>query len=487
MSLLALKIKQELEQLNTLMLRAEEQYQPLLGRVHPSQRQSALNLLHYLVFRSLDMGELQETLHEEGYSSFANAESHIRSQVLAVLKHFSQSIETAPCSFRESRTLLRQRAQALFGNREQTEIPAIMVTLKSSHAQDPIMVKKLLRSGMNIARINCAHDNEDTWLKIISNIRVASEHTGLGCKVYMDLAGPKIRTIIKGAPKDRLQLEEEDEFILSDDALPHRHLPVVYTTVPGIAAQLKEEERVLFDDGLFEARVLEVNEGWAVLEVVRAPAQKPHLKVGKGINFPDSQLSLSALTASDRKALAFILKHADMIGYSFIHNIPDLEKLRQEMREKKLPIILKIETPEAFQHLPGLLFNAMEDELFGVMIARGDLAVELGFEQLSETQDVISWVCDAAHVPLIWATQVLENLNKTGLATRSEITDASLGVMAECVMLNKGAHVVQSIKVLKRILERSAQHRLKKRYLLRPLPLARQFLAGSTADPVLQK
>jgi pyruvate kinase len=113
----------------------------------------------------------------------------------------------------------------------------------------------------------------------------------------------------------------------------------------------------------------------------------------------------------------------------------------------------------------------------GVMIARGDLAVECGYQRLAEVQEEILWICEAAHVPVVWATQVLESLSKTGIPSRSEITDAAMGERAECVMLNKGPFVVQAVKVLDDILQRMQAHQEKKRSMLRKLRVATGFAA----------
>ena len=470
------QIKQELEQLNMFMLQVEQQHSALLEKVHPSQYNSAVNLLNYLALRSTDIRNLQDALHEQGLSSLSSSESHIRSQVLAVLKHFEHISQPTAVNYSNSKMILQRRTNVLFGV---ASFPSIMVTLKTSHAHDYLAVKKLLKAGMNIARINCAHDNEDTWIEMIKNVQQASKSKGIPCKIYMDLAGPKIRTVIK-AKKKRIFLEEEDELFFTDNNKREKDgLPIVSSNIPAIASQLKKGEKVLFDDGLIEAKVTDIKNDGAQLEVTRVSSKKPYLKNEKGINFPDSQLSLSALTEFDRKCLPFILKHADMIGYSFVHNTPDLTELQNEMRDKKLPIILKIETPEGFKNLPGLLFKAMEEECFGVMLARGDLAVELGFERMSEVQEEICWICEAAHTPLIWATQVLENMNKKGIATRSEVTDAAHSIVAECILINKGPHTVKVIKTLKDILQRSSGHHLKKRFLLRPLHIAKEFLSGT--------
>jgi len=140
-------------------------------------------------------------------------------------------------------------------------------------------------------------------------------------------------------------------------------------------------------------------------------------------------------------------------------------------------VVLKIETALGFENLPELLLTAMAHEAVGIMIARGDLAVECGYERLAEVQEEILWLAEAAHVPVIWATQVLETLAKRGQPSRAEITDAASGVRAECVMLNKGPHIVDAIRVLDDIQRRIQAHQDKKRPLLRELRAWREGLA----------
>jgi pyruvate kinase len=140
-----------------------------------------------------------------------------------------------------------------------------------------------------------------------------------------------------------------------------------------------------------------------------------------------------------------------------------------ELGKPDLGIVLKIETRRAFESLPELLFSAMASKASGIMIARGDLAVECGYERLAEVQEEILWAAEAAHMPVIWATQVLETLAKTGLPSRAEITDAAMGERAECVMLNKGPHITEAMRTLDDILRRMQAHQAKKRSLLRAL------------------
>lgn len=467
----------ELMRIYQTMLVAEEKYHTLLETIHPEQLQSAKNLLDYLVLRNMDIRALQDALHEGGLSSLASSEGNIRSQIKAILRRLELSVpeDEQECTYRVSRQLLQKHATALFGPKRIEGIPALMVTLDVSHADDYAEVKNLLLSGMNIARINCAHDDESTWMKMIQNLRRAIKVSSYPCKVYMDLAGPKIRTIVPH--KGKVKIKTGEVITLIDRPLEKDEKKVIGCTYPGIISQLKPGEKVLFDDGLVEGLVDAVQKDTAQLLVTRISSAKPIIKKNKGMNFPDSDLKFSALTDYDRQCLPFIIKHADLIGYSFVRSRADLSTLQNAIKNApQLSIIIKIETPEAVKSLPDLLFQGMTQPSVGVMIARGDLAVEIGFERMSEIQDQILWFCEAGHVPVIYATQILESLNKAGLATRSEVIDAAHAAMAEGVMINKGAYTIEVIETLRDILLRSGGHHVKKRYTFRPLNIASRFL-----------
>jgi pyruvate kinase len=202
------------------------------------------------------------------------------------------------------------------------------------------------------------------------------------------------------------------------------------------------------------------------------------LRSEKGINLPDTDLRLPALTKEDISDLQFVVQYADMVGLSFANSARDVEDLIENMRQLKKDhpaIVLKIETRRGFDNLPAMLLAAMQAPVAGVMIARGDLAIECGFGRLAEVQEQILWICEAAHVPAIWATQVLEGLAKEGLPTRAEVTDAAMGQRAECIMLNKGDHIVDATRALDDILRRMQDHQTKKRSLLRKLHLSEKF------------
>jgi pyruvate kinase len=178
------------------------------------------------------------------------------------------------------------------------------------------------------------------------------------------------------------------------------------------------------------------------------------------------------VTSADGPLLEFAARRADMVALSFLRHEGDIELVRKELRAvgaESMALVLKIETAQAFHHLPDLLLEAMRSPVVGVMIARGDLAVEMGYPRLAELQEEIIWLCEAAHLPVIWATEVLDNLARTGRPSRAEVTDAAMAQQAECIMLNKGPYVDQAIGMLDDILARMAGHQRKKVPLLRPL------------------
>ncbi|HEU0282949.1 MAG TPA: pyruvate kinase [Gallionella sp.] len=224
--------------------------------------------------------------------------------------------------------------------------------------------------------------------------------------------------------------------------------------------------------GEIGAVVEALNDDGALLRITHARELGARLGPEKGLNFPDTDLQLPALTDKDRADLACVAKHADIVGYSFVQSAEDMEQLLaalDEHRASKIGIIAKIETRLALNNLPEIIVRGAGRHPFGVMIARGDLAVEVGYEKLAETQEEIMWLCEAAHVPVIWATQVLESLVKQNIPTRAEVTDAAMAERAECIMLNKGPFVLDAIDVLDHLVARMQSHQTKKTARMRTL------------------
>ncbi|MGE0387315.1 MAG: pyruvate kinase [Gammaproteobacteria bacterium] len=295
-------------------------------------------------------------------------------------------------------------------------------------------------------------------------------------------AGAATRPLALPAPPQRLLLRKGDTLLLtaSGTGRPARlgtdgrveQPATIPCTLPQVFADLRPSERIWLDDGRIGGVIREVSPAEVKIEITAARARGERLGPDKGINLPDSQLRLGALTAKDRADLAFVARHADLVGLSFVQRPADVAALQRRLRTlgaERLGILLKIETRRAFENLPALLLAGMASASVGVMIARGDLAVELGYERLAEVQEEILWLAESGHLPVVWATQVLESLATGGVPSRAEITDAAMGVRAECVMLNKGEFIVAAIETLDDILTRMEAHQNKKRSMLRKL------------------
>jgi pyruvate kinase len=590
--------------LRAAMLDRQARLEPLLGGIAASQRPSAANLAHYLAMRRFDLRRLQESLTWVGVSSLGRAETHVLSnldKVLGILhrlagRPWTPQTSVEPTAFRSGRARLEHHAGALFGAAPAERRVRIMVTLPSEAASEPALIESLVASGMDIARINCAHDDAAAWILMSEAVRQAARRAARPVRILMDLGGPKLRTgpigggptVVKlkpvldelgrvvmparlglhplgspmqlsgaqaclGAGADWLaQLKPGDRIDLSDarsaqrrlsvverqgsgvlletskkillvestrllrhrhgrgicesalgdfpaaqgqlhlrrgdrlhlvaDGLGHDALPAVAggrarpatiaCTLPEALKAVKKGERIWFDDGRIGGVVLRKGARRVEVEITQARDSGERLAADKGINLPDTRLNLPALTDKDIQDLAVVAQHADLVGLSFAQSAADVRALQHHLGllgAPQLGLILKIETQRGFEHLPEMLLAAMTCPAAGVMIARGDLAVECGYERMAEVQEEILWACEAAHMPVIWATQVLETLAKTGLPSRSEITDAAMGERAECVMLNKGPHIVDAMRTLDDILRRMQTHQAKKRPLLRAL------------------
>jgi len=602
---ICLKLLEQLWALRTAMLDSEARYARAIDQAGPHQRASARNLIHYLALRATDLRELQEKLGWLGVSSLGRAESHVLANVDKVIgilhgltgQPWKDLSPEEPGGSVTGRQLLQSHADLLLGKAARDRTVRIMVTLPSEAASDYGLVRRLVHAGMDIARINCAHDDAKAWHSMAELVRRAAKATQRDVKILMDLGGPKIRTgaiqpgprVLKLKPhrddlgqavspsrlrisaagsssasftneprvladedwlsrlrlgkqveltdargkKRRLLVVESDAdgfiaecletyYLTPDTALSckgnrghkvfttypegiapiagalrlHRgdrlelgvesvgasadgeqsHVPGgrsrIVCTMPQVFGQVRCGERIWFDDGRIGGVVRKTSATAMEVEIVQARDSGETLLADKGINFPDSRLDLPALTDKDLQDLQTVVQVADMVGLSFVQEPKDVQQLLSILKAQggeHVGVVLKIETLKGFENLPGLMLAAMAAPSAGVMIARGDLAVECGYERMAEVQEEILWCSEAAHMPVIWATQVLETLAKSGVPSRAEISDAGLGVRAECVMLNKGPYITNAIHMLDDILRRMAGHQSKKKSLLRAL------------------
>ncbi|NND15522.1 MAG: hypothetical protein HKN89_04290 [Eudoraea sp.] len=284
---------------------------------------------------------------------------------------------------------------------------------------------------------------------------------------------PPIGQSIVLRPDDILTVVKEDidgVLVVTDEDGTVTQNARISCQLPEVFDSIETGDRILFDDGKIQGTIQEIREGAFDARITMAKGKGTKLKAEKGINFPDTHLKISGLTAKDKIDLEFVAEHADIVNYSFVNSPADVEELHREMEKlgvlNKLGVILKIETKYAVTNLTEILLSAMKVRLVGVMIARGDLAVETGWDVIGKVQEEILLLCGAAHVPVVWATQVLENLAKKGLPSRSEITDATTALQAECIMLNKGPYINRAISLLNTILSDMEESHDKKEVML---------------------
>jgi pyruvate kinase len=568
-----------------------------IGRVNPVHRSDAVNLLHYLALRRHDSRVLQRRLSDLGLSSRGRCEPHVMASLLSIHAMVNSSVAELPndvLGFRAGRDALDTNTDALFGDRPHNRVPRIMVTLDDQAGSDPGFVRGLLAAGMDIARINGAHDDPEMWDRITTNVELAAAELGVGCRIAVDLAGPKLRTgqLVEGPritrlrprrdargrpvapavfelsglghdeseggaddldtpviPVDRdwllrrrigeeisildarganrraritrcdaeegrlvaeiwdttyfetglrlscgddataiglLRAAEQCHVLAASDllsvmrpghiAVPWHHgdpgIAEIACSLDAVFESVVEGDRILLDDGKFSGRVEAVEDDHFLVKIVVAPIHGGKLRAEKGINLPDTELDVPLVSDTDLPLMEFAARRADMLSVSFLRREDDVDAVRASLARMGAPdlaIVLKIETQAAFTNLPTILLHAMRSPRVGVMIARGDLAVEMGYPRLAEVQEEILWLAESAHLPVIWATEVLDRLATTGRPSRAEVTDAAMAQRAECVMLNKGPYIALAIAELDDILRRMARHQRKNMPLLRSL------------------
>ncbi|MFZ1775493.1 MAG: pyruvate kinase [Rhizobiaceae bacterium] len=448
---------------------------------------SAVNLAHYLAFRRADLRQMQDGLSLLGLSSLGRCESRVLPAIDSVLAALARIAGIEGQAYPEQNAwvagseLLLARQSSIFGSDPDGPCTRIMATLPTEAAMEPELVRKLVANGTDCMRINCAHDSADEWEKMVRHIRAAAAELKRDVRIDMDLGGPKIRIErVNKQAKERLM--RGDRFMLTDEISEKSGFAEATLSYETLLDRLAPGDYVWINDGKIGARVIEKDGRQVMLKIFSAREKGEKLKPEKGVNLPGAEIAIPALTDEDIGNLDFAAQHADIIGFSFVQTPDDVRALNSELQKRcktdKLPaLMLKIETKLAVRNLPRLIVQAGGCMPVAVMIARGDLAVEIGLERLSEVQEEILWICEAAHVPVVWATQVLDSMVHDGAPTRAEATDAAMSQRAECVMLNKGPHLAEAVEFLDRVLRRMDRHQSKKSARLGPL--------GSWREPQL--
>ncbi len=591
------QIRSLLQEIHDRAVELESRYADDLAGVRPEHAEGAHNLVHYLAFRKAETRQLRNSLRRLGLYSLAHAERHVLGSIEAVQRALDalagehvDDVHALTETLRAQRPNADAQRRAILGPSPDGRDVSIMVTLPTEAADNRVLVEEMLAAGMNLARINCAHDDETAWQRMIDNVRSAAADAGTECRVVMDLAGPKLRTgelepgprvihirpkrdpmgrviaprRVRLIPEDTIQrgskaavlpvpqecidlARVDDEIRLRDTRGKKRRLAVVEKDDKGIVLEsyqgayiatdtklrlvrsglgetlgyrvgelpaveqplllhvgdtliihadnrpgeparedadgivvepahiacqqpevfefLSPGEKISLNDGKIQGTIRNVSEEEIEVEITKAKPTGSRLRAHRGMNFPQSDINLPGLTSIDRANLEFIARQADAVNLSFVRKPGDVELLLEELDRlgaDQLGLVIKVETKKAFRNLPKVILAAMRRYPIAVMIARGDLAVEAGWARLAELQKEILWVCDAARIPVMWATQVLEQEAKKGLPSRAEITDAAESQRADCVMLNKGPHILAAIRTLDSILSRMQTLRRRK-------------------------
>lgn len=479
----------ELRELRQKLLAGEAQMADVLDSVHPDNLPSARNLVHYLALRRHDVRALQLRLARVGLSSLGRSESHVLVTIDRILAMLALArgatppdATPPPVGFRQGERILAANARRLLGVRPAHRAVRIVVTLPGEAAEDPRLAYDLVGAGMDCARINCARDDAAVWAAMADHVRAAKRAHGRDCRILVDLGGPKPRTgaIAGGAKRLLLSVGDRLDLVKEASGLPtrERSRPRIACTAPEIFQEVRPGQPIWFDDGGIGGIIEERTADGLLIRVTNAKPDGSKLRPERGINLPETALTLPAMTAKDLHDLGAVVSWADAIELSFVQRPEDVLALHDALRRHDadhIGVVLKIETRRGFEDLPHLLLAAMQRRSCGVMIARGDLAVEAGFERMAEMQEEILWIAEAAHVPTIWATQVLDDLVKEGSLSRAEMTDAAMSARAEAVMLGKGPFVIDAIGTLDDILGRMKEHQSKKRSLYRALRVSRSL------------
>jgi pyruvate kinase len=316
-------------------------------------------------------------------------------------------------------------------------------------SDSPEMMRKLLLAGMNVARLNFSHGQYDDHAARIQRLRDAAEELDLPLMLLQDLQGPKIR--VGELPAEGMLLNEGASLTLVPIADYTGQPNTVSIDYPYVAEEAEPGTQVLLDDGLLELRVEKVDGHAVRCQVVEGGLLKSH----KGVNFPTLNLRLPSMTDKDKRDLDFgIEQGVDLVSLSFVRKPEDIQTLKALLKEKgaNIPVLAKLEKPQAIANL-----EAIVDECDAIMVARGDLGVEMSPEKVPTIQKRIIHLCNQKGIPVITATQMLDSMIHNPRPTRAEASDVANAIIdgTDAVMLSGesavGDYPLESVKMLARI------------------------------------
>lgn len=344
-------------------------------------------------------------------------------------------------------------------------------------SSDKKILKKMVESGLNVVRLNMSHGTHDEHKARIELVREIEKETGRPIPILMDLCGPKIR--IGKIPKEPLFLHRGDRIVLTTGKPAKNKITVNYLD---LHREVRKGETILLADGAFRLKVKEVRGEDIICEVLVGGPLTSH----KGVNLPHSKLSVPALTEKDKEDVKFGIENGvDIIALSFVRKAEDVVELRELIRSlgKNIPIIAKIEKPEAVKNIDSILKVAD-----GIMVARGDLGVELPIEKVPVIQKQLIRKANEAGKPVITATQMLKSMVDLPSPTRAEVTDIANAVLdgTDALMLSEetavGKYPVRVIRTMAKVASEAEKIYLYKRYMDMPAKTLQDSLAKSACN-----
>jgi len=319
-------------------------------------------------------------------------------------------------------------------------------------SRDVETLRQLMLAGMDVARLNFSHGDQGTHAENMEHIRTVAAEVGKSVAILVDLQGPKLR--VGSIEGDGVPLVAGTQVVLTTEDVVGRGpdaLPVQFKALPRLVAA---GDRILLDDGLLELRVLSTGKAAIHCQVVVGGV----LKSNKGVNLPRASLDIPAITAKDRQDLSFALaQQVDWIALSFVRAADEVRALKELIRflsptGEPVPVVAKIEKPEALDNIDSIIAAAD-----AIMVARGDLGIEVSPEEVPVAQKRIIARCNQAGVPVITATQMLESMIQNPRPTRAEASDVANAILdgTDAIMLSGetavGAYPIEAVRTMVRI------------------------------------
>lgn len=344
-------------------------------------------------------------------------------------------------------------------------------------SSDRETIRQLVEAGMDVARLNFSHGTHEDHERNMRYVREAAEEVGRPVTILQDLQGPKIR--VGQVEGGSVLLHKGQELVLTPEPMDLSTAERIFVSYKALASDVQAGGRILIDDGLLELEVKEAKNGEVVTEVIVGGP----LRSRKGVNLPDIRTSAPSLTPKDLRDLEFGLEHeVDCIALSFVRDPEDVSDLLERVRPagRKTSVIAKIEKPEAVRQIDQII-----DRADGIMVARGDLGIEMPMAQVPRAQKEIIRRCLIKAKPVITATQMLESMIENPRPTRAEATDVANAVLdgSDAVMLSGetavGAHPVRVVETMAQIILEAEQYR--ERYEVAPQP---QETGSATSEDI---